>query len=920
MMKPLLTLFMALAVTSCNSPILSGPIEADTSWQKTILDNGLNVHLQHQEGKPVSMRLLVHTGSIDEAKNQVGYAHFLEHMAFNGSKNFQKNDVIKLFGDAGLSFGQHLNAYTYFDWTYYKLDLPDNTHLPQALNWFSDIATDLTLSEDAVNAEKGVVLGELRRIEAVEGSIYFKTHMALAEQAYDGNVDIEGTRESITNATAGGLRDYYEANYTPDRTELIISGDIDTVNVETLIHSTFGRWTQNETQDTKKTLPRFNAEPLTLRAGDTEFPSFTLIFPSKSNTLTEGAHFEAYANQVMLVDAINARLSDRATDTQAPVQFVSSHVEYLFNSPQLIVSVAFEPQNRDAAMTFLANELATLRDHGLSSLEIDAQEIAFTNNEHNHKDDWAAKDFADEKLNNLINNTQTLSQALRSELSSRYVALADKEHINKQLRKLLNEQGAKPIIGLANSDVIDENTNKQVMGNLAAFNKTFKETGRKLILPDAFGAFPQPETKGDIVSMTTVAPNTTKFTLSNNVSLYLKHMPDAGDTLYVYSGSQGGIASLPQNLRPAAHIAPGAYALSGLGGMSSSDFNRFMVKNKSYIEPMIDESRHGFYGETARSSLPALLAVINQAYQHASVDNAKLEQHKATFVANETQHHDSIYGKTYRAINKSLYQSSSVRYHFTPEQYQAVTIEQVKEAFQQLFNVNRGLTVVIAGNLSEEELKPLARTYLASMTFVDKPQMPRYDIHMQTGKTKNVHAFGVRGNNVELLTALVNTAPEKDAKAHFISDMAGRIMTQRLLEKIREDASLDYYPHAFVMWPDRAEQQLFLFVSNVSLIRREQAKERVAQVVDSLGEGVTDEEFSSTAAQLSQALNEGLTLPKEQARMMFNYVLSGSDPKAVTNPDSALDTITKEELESYMASFVSKNALRHEVINLPSAN
>ncbi|OEE67691.1 hypothetical protein A1OO_18300 [Enterovibrio norvegicus FF-33] len=919
-MKRLFVLLPVVFIVACNTTLLNDPIAPDTSWQHTTLENGLNVHIRNQKGAPVSIRLLVHTGSIDEDKDQKGYAHFLEHMAFNGSDNFPKNDVIKLFGDAGLNFGQHLNAFTYHDWTFYKLDLPDNSHLPHALDWFKDISTGLTLSPDAVNAEKGVVLGELRRQEASKGSINFKAHMALAEDAYEGNVNVLGSRESITNISTERLQDYYQANYTPNRTELVISGDIDKANIETLIRSTFGRWTNQENTNRNSQLAQFNPEPLTLTTADSEFPSFTLIFKPEQNALTEGVHFEQYANQVMLANAINTRLNDRASDTQAPVQFVSSSTAYWLGLPQLTISVAFEPNNRDAAMTFLAHELATLRDHGLSSLEIDAQETAFANKEQNMKENWAARDFADEKLNNLINNTQTLSQDQRTELSKRYVTLADKEYFNKQLRLLLGKKDVKPITGLAFNQALDGNTNKQVAANLKAFNDTFQAKGQRLILPDAIDAFPQPETKGDITAMVSVAPDTTKFTLSNNVTVYLRHMPDAGDTVYLYAGSQGGIASLPQTLRPAAYMSPGAYALTGLGGMSSTDFNRFMVKNKSYLEPMIDENRHGIYGEAPRESLPVLLAALHQAYQHATVDKVKFEQHKATFVANQKQFHDSLDGKSYSSFNKSIYSPSSPRYGFDPEQYQAVTVEQVKDAYQQLFQVNRGLTIVIAGNLSEDELKPLARTYLAGITFDEKAPKPKYDLGIKTSKTEIVYAFGPRGNNVEFVTVLTNSAPAKTTRDRFIGDMAGRIMTQRLLEDIREEASLDYYPYSFVMWPDGAKQQMFMFVSNVSLLKREQAKDRIGQVVDSLGDGITEQEFSSTVAQLSQALKDGLILPKEQARMMLDYVLYGSDPLAVINPDAMLEAITKEELESYMAGFVSKNAIRYEITNLPSAN
>lgn len=155
-----LVVVLSSTLLGCSStPQQQTLLKSDPYWVTGKLDNGLTYHVYPDREQPVSVRLLVHAGSFQESEQQKGYAHFVEHMAFNGSKNFSGNDVVELFEQSGASFGADLNAYTSYQETLYKLDLPDNKNLDKALAWFRDIGDGLLLSEDEIEKEKGVILG-----------------------------------------------------------------------------------------------------------------------------------------------------------------------------------------------------------------------------------------------------------------------------------------------------------------------------------------------------------------------------------------------------------------------------------------------------------------------------------------------------------------------------------------------------------------------------------------------------------------------------------------------------------------------------------------------------------------------------------------------------------------------------------------
>lgn len=912
-----------LAVSSflfgCNDSLMTAPITPDSSWQSNTLENGFQTHIKEIPGEAVSLRLVIHTGSRDETHSQQGHAHFLEHMAFNGSASFPKNEVVKLFEAAGSAFGQHINAYTSHSSTVYQLDLPNNDTLPQALQWFREIATSLRLDTKDVDSEKGVVLGEIRQQNRVAQNAQYQIIMEHARQRYGTTSPVIGESESIRNLSSDELRRFYEENYTPDNTEIIITGAVNTGQLQQSISRLFGAWEAKE-GSSERTAPAYSSTPYVVQAGDSEFPSYTLVYDLPPLAMGDGEDYAEYAASHVMVNGLNTRLNDRLRDTEIPVQAVSANLLDWFESPLLMISIAFEPQHQHTALDFLAKELATLRDHGLSELEVDAQTSSFIDQQTAFTTNWQAKEYANHRVYERIRDLAPLSAQSRQSLAEMFQTRVEASWLNKELRTLLEREDAQQYFAVANQDVLNDEKKMQVSTQLQAFQQTLAQAGKKLLLPTAIEDFPQPDASGDIVAIEQVNDSTTKWHLSNNVTLYLRTMPDAGDRLYVYTGSQGGMASLPADLRPAAYLAPQAYTLSGLGGLSSTEYNRLMVKSRSYLEPMLWENLHGFYAESPKDAFPLVLSSLYQAYQHAALDPGKFEQHKTRFISEQQQFADSIDGKARTASSHHIYQQDSVRYQLLPSSYANVTAADVERAYQALFQVNRGLTYVIAGDISVEEMKPLVRTYIAGMTFKHAEPGKAYSLNVIPEQKDFTLAFGPRGNNVEMFTLLSLPAEEKTTKDRFIADMASRIVTARLTEQVREMSSLDYSPTAFVDWPDGADTQQFFFIVNAEILKRDEARNALDKVVNSVGDGISEQEFSSTLKQLSHALADGVNLPQEQARMMFNYVLYGSDPTAVTNPETVLDALSHEEVDNYLKQFAVKTSKRLNITNLPSAN
>src|SRR6266545_6765406 len=226
---------VTLVVTAALVPLaarqaLNETIPFDAAVRTGTLPNGLKYFIR-KNARPanrVALRLAVKTGSLDEADDQQGLAHMLEHMAFNGSAHFKPGELIAYFESVGVAFGPHVNAYTSYDETVYMLDVPTDRAgaLDHGLQALSDFAGGMSLEDKEIDKERGVVLEEWRQRLGVASRLQGITDRAVYGQSkYAERLPI-GTPESIQKFPYQRVRDFYRQNYTPDRIGIVVAGDL----------------------------------------------------------------------------------------------------------------------------------------------------------------------------------------------------------------------------------------------------------------------------------------------------------------------------------------------------------------------------------------------------------------------------------------------------------------------------------------------------------------------------------------------------------------------------------------------------------------------------------------------------------------------------------------------------------------------
>src|SRR5438045_4130812 len=233
----------AAASLAAQAPNLQATIPFDTAVRTATLPNGLKYFVRQntRPAKRLSLRLAVKAGSLFEADDQQGLAHLIEHMAFNGSAHFKPSELVSYFESVGARLGPHVNAYTSFDETVYMLDLPSDKPevVEKGLTALADFAGGLTLSQEEVDKERGVVVEEWRGGLGAGSRIRDKQFPILFHDSrYAERLPI-GKPEIIRNAPVERLRAFYDTWYRPDRIAVVAVGDIDTAQMTQLITAAF---------------------------------------------------------------------------------------------------------------------------------------------------------------------------------------------------------------------------------------------------------------------------------------------------------------------------------------------------------------------------------------------------------------------------------------------------------------------------------------------------------------------------------------------------------------------------------------------------------------------------------------------------------------------------------------------------------
>ena len=560
-------------------------VDPAVKWGR--LDNGLRYALLHnQEPKGrVSARLAVKVGSIYENENQRGLAHFLEHMAFNGSVHFPSANVVEFFQKLGMDFGGDTNASTNFDRTIYQLELPDTKPetLRESLTFFADVAGGLKLETKEIEKERGIILSEKRARDSVGLRTFVaELEFLVPDTRFPQRIPI-GVDEVIKSADHARFAEFYDAWYRPERMVLVIAGDIDPAQVEPLVKELFSPLAARAPAlpepglgtvvSPDSVVADLHPEP---EAGNTNV-SLETVVPYTFEPDTAELRLK-YLPRTLALRMLNRRLATLAKQEGAPflsgLVGVTEQFDFFRNAS---VELNCRPDQWQAALGVAEQELRRALEHGFQPDEL-AEAVADMRNNLEQAVRTAAtrhsSERADELTDDLLDKSVTTHPSADLALYQPALAKVTAEDCAAALRTTWSEAAGRKIFVTGNVTIA------RPPQNIVAAYKTSRAVpvtaqARNEQPPFAYTNFGKPGKVAKTQKVDDLGATLMQF--KNGVRLNLKPTDFEAGTMRVSVRVGGGTLSMPRDQPGLSLLANVAFTPGGLGKHSVDDLQRILA-------------------------------------------------------------------------------------------------------------------------------------------------------------------------------------------------------------------------------------------------------------------------------------------------------------------------------------------------------
>lgn len=772
------------------------PTDPDVKIGK--LDNGL-VYYIRKNAKPenrVEMKLAINAGALYETDAQQGLAHFCEHMCFNGSKNFEKNELINFLEKMGVRFGADLNAYTAFDETVYMLQLPtDNKELvDKGYLVLEDWAHNVTFANEEIDKERGVIEEEWRlglgaddRMRKASFPIIFKDSR-YAERLPIGKIDV------IRNFPYEEIKKFYKDWYRPNLMAIIVVGDIDVAEAEQKIKDHFAHIQNpaNQKERIQYEVPD-NKEPLVSIATDKEATSNTVMFFYKHKREI----YETVADyKVMLMHSLyngmfGQRLHEIGQKADAPFMFgYSAYTQYLARNLDVYLSYAGAKENQiDESLEVLLLENERVKQFGFTATELERQKkeiLSHYEKMAKEADKTPSKRFADEYKNNFLKQEPIPGIANELKYAQELLPTITVEDINALAKKWITDHNLVIAINAPDKEGVEVPTKEEVL-EIIKNAKTVKVTAYEDVVNDEPLLAKLPTATKVVNKVANEKIGFTELTFENGIQVILKETDFKNDEILLSAYSPGGMSLYPDADFVSAAFASTIIEQSGVGNFDNIALDKKLAGKVVGIAPSISELTEGLSGSSTPADFETLLQ-LNYLYFTAP---RKDKETFDAFMSKMRNQMKFISGSPQYAFTDTLYKiisSNSPRVMAMPseKQMESVNLDVLYKIYQERFADASDFKFFFVGNFKTDEIIPLLETYIGGLPVINRKETwkdvsPKFP----EGKTEVTINKGV--DEKSMVAIVMHGDFDWNLKNRLEADAMMEILSLRLRESMRED-------------------------------------------------------------------------------------------------------------------------------------
>jgi zinc protease len=699
------------------------PVDPDVKIGR--FDNGLQYYIRanKEPEERAELRLVVNAGSILEDDDQQGLAHFVEHMAFNGTKHFPKQELVSFMESIGMRFGPSVNAYTSFDETVYMLQVPTDRPgvMEKAFQILQDWAQHVTFEPEEVDKERGVILEEWRLGRGASARMMDRQFpILLKDSRYAQRLPI-GKPEVLQRFRHERLRQFYADWYRPDLMAVIAVGDFDPAAIEALIKQQFGGLP-------KAAAPRARAvspvpdHPGTLYAvaTDKEATSTSLTVYSKM-ALRDPTTVGAYRQQLVegvFGGLLSLRFAELAQKPDAPFLGASAvRGQFVRTKEASMLNALVKDDGLERGLQALFTETERVARHGFTKTELERQKTNMLRSFERmvaEKNNRQSSSLAGEYVRAFTTREPIPGLLYEAELAKRFVPEITLEEVNALAREWAPDGNRVVVISAPEKDSVAIPDETKLAAVIKQVEKAeiapYADTVGSATLLDSL---PEPGT----VTSATAKPEfgIIEWQLSNGVRVVLKPTTHKDDEILFQAFSPGGMSLASDEDYIAALTATLVVGQGGLGKFRAIELPKVLAGKVASVQPYIQGEDEGLSGSAAKKDLETMFQLLHLWFTQPRRDEEQFgvitSQMRAMYANQANQPAFALV----QLRAEALYQNHVRTRPFTAERVDEMNLDKSFAFFRDRFADAGDFTFVFVGTFTPEEIRPLVERYVASL-------------------------------------------------------------------------------------------------------------------------------------------------------------------------------------------------------------
>ncbi|MGB3468306.1 MAG: insulinase family protein [Cyclobacteriaceae bacterium] len=781
------------------SEALDEKIPWDPNVRMGTLENGMKYYIR-KNSKPedkIEFRLVLNAGAMQENEDQRGLAHFIEHMAFNGSKNFKKNELVNYLQSIGVEFGADLNAYTSFDETVYMLPIPTGNEetINKGLQVLEDWASGVEFTEEEIDKERGVVIEEWRlgrgasqRMRDQYLPVLFK------DSRYAERLPI-GKKSVIENASYETIRQFYRDWYRPNLMAIVAVGDLEPTEIEQKIKERFGKLKgpENERERKEYNLPDHDETFIVvLQDKEASFTNIQIAYKQNDkkteNTLREQR--EKIINSLYSV-MINQRLNELTQAAEPPFLYGYSSYGSIYGvKPAYQSNAVVGETGVEKGLRTLLEENARVKKYGFTDSEFQRAKKELRNvYERNEKEaeKYESRQYAREYVNAFLEKEVATSADFDLKFFESTIGSINLSEINSRTEKWIRDKNRVVIITGPEKEGLTPISSEKVralLDNIDDSNiKPYEDKLSNLQL------FDKDVEIGKVVNTIEHKDvGVTEMKLSNGATVVLKPTEFKNDEILMSAMSEGGYSLYEERFSSAA-FAGQVIGQGGVDNFNRTDLTKLFAGKSVRVSPYISNYAEGINGFSAPKDIETMFQLIHLYFTSPRKDEDAFSSYKAQnmMIFKNISSNPTNY---FSIETLKLMSQNHPKAIFFPseEDMNKIDLDIAYDIYKERFSDVGSFTFYFVGNFKIKEVLPLIEKYIGSLPSLDNKEIYK-DMGIRPPKGDFDKVIYKGTDPKSRVSIQYRGEVEYSPEENFKLIATGELLSNRLIDIIREEKS-----------------------------------------------------------------------------------------------------------------------------------